>query len=41
MNIKVIGANENNLKNISVEIPRDRLVVVTECFWFRKIVISF
>ncbi len=27
--IKVIGANENNLKNITVEIPRDKLVVIT------------
>ncbi|NDV57975.1 excinuclease ABC subunit UvrA [Bacteroides sp. 519] len=29
MDIKVVGANENNLKNISVEIPRNKLVVVT------------
>lgn len=29
MNIKVVGANENNLKNVSVEIPRNKLVVVT------------
>ncbi len=28
-NIVVKGANENNLKNISVTIPRDKLVVVT------------
>ena len=27
--IVVIGANEHNLKNVSVEIPRDKLVVVT------------
>jgi len=27
--IVVVGARENNLKNITVEIPRDRLVVVT------------
>lgn len=27
--ILVVGARENNLKNITVEIPRDRLVVVT------------
>ena len=27
--IKVIGAKENNLKNISVEIPKDKLVVFT------------
>lgn len=28
-NIKIIGAKENNLKNVSVEIPRDKLVVFT------------
>ena len=27
--IKVGGAREHNLKNISVEIPRDKLVVIT------------
>ena len=27
--IEVIGANQNNLKNIDVEIPRDKLTVVT------------
>ena len=27
--IKVVGAREHNLKNISVEIPRDKLVVIT------------
>ena len=27
--IRVIGARTNNLKNISVEIPRDKLVVIT------------
>ena len=27
--IEVVGANENNLKNIDVNIPRDQLVVVT------------
>ena len=27
--IVVTGAREHNLKNISVEIPRDRLVVIT------------
>jgi excinuclease ABC subunit A len=27
--IRVVGARENNLKNITVELPRDRLVVVT------------
>ena len=28
-NLRVIGAREHNLKNITVEIPRDRLVVLT------------
>jgi excinuclease ABC subunit A len=28
-NIRVIGAREHNLKNISVDIPRDKLVVIT------------
>ena len=27
--IKIRGANENNLKNIDVKIPRDKFVVVT------------
>lgn len=27
--IKVVGAREHNLKNISVEIPRDKLIVIT------------
>ena len=28
-NIKIIGAKENNLKNIDLTIPRDKLVVFT------------
>ena len=28
-NIRVIGARQHNLKNINVEIPRDKLVVIT------------
>lgn len=28
-NLRVVGARENNLKNITVEIPRDKLVVIT------------
>ena len=28
-NLRVIGAREHNLKNITVEIPRDKLVVLT------------
>ena len=27
--IKIIGARQNNLKNIDIEIPRDQFVVVT------------
>ena len=27
--IKIKGAREHNLKNISLEIPRDKLVVIT------------
>ena len=27
--IKIRGANEHNLKNISLDIPRDELVVLT------------
>ena len=27
--IKIIGAKENNLKNVSVEFPRNKLVVFT------------
>jgi excinuclease ABC subunit A len=27
--IKIVGAREHNLKNISIEIPRDKLVVIT------------
>ena len=29
--IKIRGANENNLKNIDVDIPRNELVVLTGC----------
>lgn len=28
-NIKIVGAREHNLKNISLDIPRDKLVVIT------------
>ena len=27
--IRVIGAKEHNLRNVSVDIPRDKLVVIT------------
>ena len=27
--IKIVGAKEHNLKNINLEIPRDKLVVIT------------
>ena len=42
MNDKIIikGAKQNNLKNISLEIPRDKLVVITGLSGSRKIFIS-
>ena len=32
--IRVVGARQHNLKNITVEIPRDKLVVITGLVWF-------
>lgn len=32
-NIIIKGAKEHNLKNINLEIPRDKLVVITGLFW--------
>ena len=42
MNDKIIikGAKQNNLKNISLEIPRDKLVVITGLSGSRKIFTS-
>lgn len=42
MNDKIIikGAKEHNLKNINIEIPRDKLVVITGLSGSRKIFIS-
>ena len=42
MNDKIIikGAKEHNLKNINLEIPRDKLVVLTGLSGSRKIFIS-
>jgi excinuclease ABC subunit A len=36
--IRVVGARQHNLKNITVEIPRDKLVVITGLIRFRKII---
>ena len=35
--ITIIGAKEHNLKNIDLEIPRDKLVVITGLSGSRKI----
>lgn len=42
MNDKIVikGAKEHNLKNISLEIPRDKLVVITGLSGSRKIFFS-
>ena len=42
MNDKIVikGAKQNNLKNINLEIPRDKLVVITGLSGSRKIFIS-
>ena len=39
--IKIRGANENNLKNIDVDIPRNELVVLTESERFVKSSLAF
>lgn len=35
--IKIRGAKEHNLKNIDVDIPRNKMVVLTGTFRIRKI----
>ena len=42
MNDKIVikGAKEHNLKNINIEIPRDKLVVITALSGSRKIFFS-
>ncbi len=42
MNDKIVikGAKEHNLKNINLEIPRDKLVVITGLSGSRKIIFS-
>ncbi len=30
------GARENNLKNINIDIPKNKLVIYDRSFWFRE-----
>ena len=39
-NIIIKGAKEHNLKNINIEIPRNKLVVITGLSGSRKIILS-
>ena len=39
--IVVKGAKEHNLKNVSLEIPKEKLVVITGLIWIRKIIFGF
>ena len=39
--IVIKGAKEHNLKNISLEIPKDKFVVITGLIWIWKIVTCF
>lgn len=39
--IKIRGANEHNLKNISVDIPRNELVVRDRAVRIRQIITGF
>lgn len=40
-NIIIKGANEHNLKNVNLTIPKNKLVVITGLSGSRKIFISF
>ena len=39
--IVIKGAKEHNLKNISLEVPKDKLVVITGLSGSGKIIFSF
>ncbi len=39
--ITIKGAKEHNLKNINLEIPRDKLVVITGLSRVRKVKLGF
>ena len=39
--IVVKGAKEHNLKNVSLEIPKEKLVVITGPIWIWKIIFGF
>ena len=38
--LKIIGACENNLKNINLDIPKNKLIVFYRSFWKWKIISS-
>ena len=38
--IIIKGAKEHNLKNVSVDIPKDKASCHYRAFWIRKIIIS-
>ena len=39
--IIIKGAKENNLKNIDIELPRDKMIVMTGCIRIRENILGF
>ena len=39
--IKIVGARQHNLKNISVDIPKNKLVVISGLSWSGKSSLAF